>query len=302
MVWGNGKDERMHYTGQTFRPPREVYTPLLEVTVGCSYNQCTYCDMYKDVSFSKAPKEQIIADLKELSPFKEKIDRIFLVNGDPFILSAEELLEIADWIYEYLPYVKTISCYASIVDLKQKTVEELKHLRDAGYNQLYIGIETAHDPTLKRIKKGCTQADEYRELAKLEEAGIDWICMVMTGIAGKEDSFIHAEETAALLNTHQPLSVGPLTTTVQPGTELEAQMLRGEYTPLTEGDILLEEIHLLEHLDLRPRALFFGVHAYNTAPVIGRFSEKEEMLEKLRAVYDQMTEEQRGARLKRSGH
>ncbi|MDD7362621.1 MAG: radical SAM protein [Peptoniphilus sp.] len=292
----------MHYTGQTFRPPREAYSPLLEVTVGCSYNQCTYCAMYKDVSYRRAPKEQILADLRELSRFKDRIDRIFLLNGDPFILDTEDLLEIADWIYEYLPNVETITCYASILDIKGKSVEDLKRLRAAGYNQLYVGIETAHDPTLARIKKGCTQEDEYRELSKLEEANIDWICMVMTGIAGKEDSFAHAEETAALLNKHQPLSVSPLTTSVHEGTELEEEVLRGEYIPLTEGDILLEEIHLLEHLDLKPRALFFGAHSYNTAPIIGRFSEKEEMLEKLRAVYASMTEEQKNARLKRYGY
>lgn len=292
----------MHYTGQTFRPPREAYSPLLEVTVGCSHNECTYCAMYKDVSFRRAPKEQVIADLQELSPYADRLDRIFLLNGDPFILDTEYLLEIADWIYEYLPNIETITCYASIFDIKNKSVEDLKRLRKAGYNQLYIGIETAHDPTLKRIKKGCTQEDEYRELAKLEEAGIDWICMVMSGIAGKEDSFAHAEETAALLNKHQPLSVSPLTTSVHAGTELAAEVARGEFVPLTEGDILLEEIHLLEHLDLNPRALFFGVHAYNTAPVIGRFSEKEEMLRKLRAVYDSMTKEQKNARLQRYGY
>lgn len=292
----------MHYTGQTFRPPREAYSPLLEVTVGCSHNQCTYCSMYKDVSFRPAPKEQILADLQELSQFSDRIDRIFLLNGDPFILDTEYLLTLADWIHDYLPHVETITCYASIFDITRKSVEDLKRLRKAGYDQLYIGIETAHDPTLKRIKKGCTQEDEYRELAKLEEANIDWICMVMTGIAGKEDSFIHAEETAALLNKHQPRSVAPLTTSVHPGTELELEMMRGEYTPLSEGDILLEEIHLLEHLDLDDRVLFFGGHAYNMAPIVGRFSEKEEMLKKLHTVYDNMSEAQRNARLRRTGY
>lgn len=292
----------MHYTGQTFRPPREAYTPLLEVTVGCSYNQCTYCAMYKDVTYRKAPEEQVLADLRELSVYADRIDRIFLENGDPFILSTEELLEIADRIYEYLPNVEIITCYASIVDLKNKTVEDLKRLRKAGYNQLYIGIETAHDPTLKKIKKGCTQADEYRELAKLEEAGIDWICMVMAGIAGQEDSFAHADETAELLNTHQPLSVSPLTTTVHPGTELARMVADGEFQTLTEGEILEEEIRLLEKLDLKPRALFFGIHSYNTAPVIGRFSEKEEMLAKLRGVLEGMSEAERNARFVRTGY
>ena len=292
----------MHYTGQTFRPPREAYTPLLEVTVGCSYNQCTYCAMYKDVTYRKAPEEQVLADLRELSVYADRIDRIFLENGDPFILSTEELLEIADRIYEHLPNVEIITCYASIVDLKNKTVEDLKRLRKAGYNQLYIGIETAHDPTLKKIKKGCTQADEYRELAKLEEAGIDWICMVMAGIAGQEDSFAHADETAKLLNTHQPLSVSPLTTTVHPGTELARMVADGEFQTLTEGEILEEEIRLLEKLDLKPRALFFGIHSYNTAPVIGRFSEKEEMLAKLRGVLEGMSEAERNARIVRTGY
>jgi radical SAM superfamily enzyme YgiQ (UPF0313 family) len=217
----------MHYTGQIYRPPTEAYTPLLEVTAGCSYNRCAFCTMYRDTPFHVSSDEAVIEDLKELSRYAEKIHRLYLLNGDPFVLSAEKLLHIAGLIHTYLPDVETITCYCSIQDLKNKSREDLTALRKAGYNDLYIGIETGWEPALKMIHKGCDSADQYRELHKLKNAGMHYIAILMTGIAGKGNSKAHVEATAALLNETSPIGVGPMSTSVTPGSELEAIRDRG---------------------------------------------------------------------------
>ncbi len=283
----------MHYTGQVYRPPTEASTPLLEVTAGCSYNRCAYCTMYDRTAFSISPEENIISDLEELSVFKDRIGRIYLLNGDPFILPADKLLRIADLIHEYLPNVITITCYASIRDIMNKTPEEMRKLREAGYNEVYIGIETAYQPALEMINKGCSNEDEYRELGKLKAAGMDYIAIIMNGIAGKGKSKEHVEATVKLLNETQPVGVGPMSTSVSPGSELEAMRDRGEYTELTEGEILEEEIALLEGLELDPEAFWFGSHVFNNVSVSGLFKKKEEMLARLRAGLDAMSEEER---------
>lgn len=116
----------MHYTGQVYRPPLEAYTSLLEVTSGCSYNKCAFCTMYHKTPFSLSPMENIIEDLKELAVCNKYAERIYLLNGDPFVLSTNILLDIGKIIKEYLPYVKTITCYASFYNLKNKSVSDLK--------------------------------------------------------------------------------------------------------------------------------------------------------------------------------
>lgn len=283
----------MHYTGQVYRPPTEAYTPLLEVTAGCSYNKCAFCTMYRETAFAVSPEENIIADLKELSPYKDRIRRIYLLNGDPFILPADKLLHIAELIHQYLPLVKTITCYASIRDLKLKTTQQLADLRAAGYNELYIGVETAYPPALATIHKGCTAEDEYEQLNRLKAVGMDYIAIIMTGIAGKGNYKANVEATAALLNETQPIGVGPMSTSVAPGSELEKLRDAGVFTESTEGEILEEEILMLESLHLRDKAFWFGSHVFNNVPVSGTFASKDQMVAKLKAGLAAMSPKER---------
>lgn len=291
----------MHYTGQVYRPPTEAYTPLLEVTAGCSHNSCAFCTMYRDTPFRISPEEDIIADLKELSAYMSHIERLYLLNGDPFVLPAARLLRIAGLVRRYLPAVRTITCYCSIRDLMQKTEEELEALGRAGYGQLYIGIETAWDPALAMINKGCTAADEYAQLERLKKAGIDYFAIVMCGIAGKGRSEENVRETAKLLNEFRPAGVLPMSTSVAPGSRLEELRDAGEYNELTEGEILEEEIALLKALELPPATLFFGLHVFNTVPVSGYFDEKERLLDRLQSALDNMPEEERNS-IRARGH
>lgn len=269
----------MHYDGPIYRPPPEKDTPLLQVTVGCSYNKCAFCTMYRNTQFHMSPESEIIEDLLELSPYRDGIRRIFLLNGDPFVLSAEKLLRISKLVHQYLPKVETLTCYCSIGDLRNKTFEELVMLRKAGYNQLYIGLETGYEPALKFITKGYTIAEAERILGDLLRAGFDYHALLMNGIAGRGNSEVSVAATAKLLNTYKPKMVALLSTAVSAGTPLEEMRDRGEYVELTEREQIQEELMLLRALDLEADCYFFGSHPFNLIPVNGYFSQKQELMD-----------------------
>lgn len=265
----------MHYNGPTYRPPTEAYTPLLQITVGCSYNQCAFCTMYRSAKFRMSPESEIIEDLKEYYPYRDRINRLFLLNGDPFVLSAEKLLRVAELVHQYLPHVETMTCYCSIRDLRNKSFEDLVALRKAGYNQLYIGLETGYEPALKFITKGYTIPEAEHILREILDAGFDYHALLMNGIAGKGNTEASVEATARLLNKFKPKMVALLSTAVSPGTPLETMRDRGEYVELTEREHIEEEIMLLKALNMDDDCFFFASHVFDKIPVSEYFSKKE---------------------------
>ncbi len=281
----------MHYTGEVYRHPMEGYTPLLEVTIGCSHNKCSFCTMYRKTPFKMSPIEHIKEDLAELKASGGKIERIYLVNADPFVLSTDKLVTIGNLIHEYLPEIKTITCYASIKNMTNKSVDDLKKLRALGYNQLHIGLETAYDPALKMMNKGFTNADAYVQLGKLKEAGFEYDALLMLGVAGRNAAIVNTEATIALLSTFQPYMVSIMPTSVTPGSELEAICDRGDYVELTELEMLREEIEFLKALDVDDRCYFFGSHNFNLVPVSGTMGERDQMIAHLENAIKSLSHE-----------
>ncbi len=271
----------MHYTGQVYRHPVEAESPLLEVTAGCSHNKCSFCTMYRETPFKVSSLEHVEEDLKELKSTNFPFKRIFLVNGEPFALSTRKLIAIGELIQKYFPHLETITCYASIKGLKNKSVEDLRALRALKFNELHIGLESAYDPALQQMNKGFTAAEAYENIAKLKEAGIDWDAIIMTGVAGKGKGHIHIEETAKLLNTFPPYMVSLMTTSVADGTPLQKMRDAGEFIECTEQEKIEEEIHLLELLQFDD-AYFFGAHNYNLIPINAPLSDKEAIIEYLK--------------------
>ncbi len=269
----------MHFDGPGFRPPTENFTPLLQVTVGCSYNKCAFCSMYRCTEFRMSPEKEIVEDLKELAAKNDRVNRVFLLNGDPFVLSADKLLRISELIHKYLPNMCTITCYCSFVDLRNKSLEDLIALREAGYNDLYIGIETGYEPALKFISKGYTIPEAEETLARLERAGIRYNALLMGGIAGKGKSKENAEETAKLVNKFKPQIISWISTSVTEGTPLAEMRDRGEYVELTEREQIEEEILFLNALDMDDDCFFFGSHPMNLIPVSEYFFKKQEIIE-----------------------
>ena len=272
----------MHYDGMTFRPPYEARSLLLQVTRGCSHNACTFCSMYRDVSFAISPLEEIVDDLAEAAWAYPYVSRVFLVNGDAFCLPADALLNIAEMIHEALPNVRSIGCYARIPNVTSKTDTELAALAAAGYDNINIGVESGLDDVLAFMNKGFTVEEARLQFARLHAAGLPFNVNIINAAAGPQRIAEHAAANAALVNEAQPtlIFVSPLH--VDPGTPLVGLIERGEFEECTLGQYLEEEIAFLEGLELDD-CVFFGAHVSNPIPVNGLLPrDKDELLTVLR--------------------
>ena len=271
----------MKYTGITYRPPFEADSLLLQVTQGCSHNKCSFCTMYRDVPFRTEGMEQIEKDLREASLFMPHARRVFLVNGDAFVLSARELGAIAETIHAHLPHVDTIAMYASVRNIQGKTDAELEQLRKLGINDLNIGLESGLDPVLSHMNKGYSAAQALRELQRLDRAGMRYGVNIILGAAGAKNYRQNAEATAALLNQTKASLIFTGTVHADPGCPLYDEMQSGAFEESTFEAYLLEEELLIEQLTVEG-CLFFGLHPSNVVPLRGYLCrDKEKMLREI---------------------
>lgn len=259
----------MHYDRYVYRPPSEANSLLLQVTVGCAHNTCTFCSMFKDTKFCVSPMAEIKSDILEAARFSPGTKRVFLLNGDAFVLSADTLLEIASFIHEHLPNVQTISTYASILNIFDKSVDQLKQLRAAGINELYIGLESGHDQVLANICKGYTSAQALAMMQRLDQAGIDYYTIILSGVAGKGLGVENALATAALLNQVDSCGVFPMSLVLMEGTKMYDQKRRGDFVEPSEHERLLEVKTLLENLTVKKPTMFSSQHNTNAVPLGG---------------------------------
>lgn len=272
----------MHYTGQVYRPPLERNTPLLEVTYGCSHNSCAFCTMYDMTSFGVSPLEHVESDIIEISlTYPRPIERIYLLNGDPFVLSTEKLLKISELIHKHIPEVKIITTYASFYNLKNKTKEELKLLKEAGYDQLYFGVETGDAEVLTWLNKGAGIKDYYEGIEKMAYAGIDYYAIVMQGVKGRGKSIENARATAKFLNAYPPIGIFVMSTAIQPGSKLYDMAESGEFVETTNRENIEEQLELLRNLEMPDDTLYSSGHVVNLIKVSRRMRNKASMIEKL---------------------
>lgn len=272
----------MHYTGQVYRPPLEAYTPLLEVTIGCSHNKCAFCTMYHRTQFAISKIEDVESDIIEISQrYPRPIERIYLLNGDPFVLSTEKLIEIADLIHKYIPEVKTITSYASFYNLKNKSKEDLKILKERGYNELWFGVESGDEEVLSWLNKGCNLEEYHEGLKKMEYAGMDYNAIVMQGVKGASKSKENASKTAKFLNTYPPIGIFIMSTDVQYGSLLYEMREDGRFEETTNRENLEEQLELLKSLDVPGDVLYSSGHIVNLVKVSSHMRNKEKMIKKL---------------------
>lgn len=267
----------MKFEGTTYRPPVEADSMLLQVTVGCAHNSCTYCNMYDDVNFRVIKPDQIERDLQEARQVYPRAERIFLVNGDAFVLSANRLKKIAQLIAEYFPECKTISMYASIQNIQSKSDDDLRELKECGIDDLYVGVESGWDRVVSHIKKGHTIEEAKRELNRLNDAGIGHMAGLMLGVAGRGQGLENAKHTAALLNNTKPKLIWAGTLGLFEGTEMSKEAEKGLFVPASEIEILEEEKALISLIDLE-NVPFYGVHPTNTLPVSGMLPEDRQSM------------------------
>lgn len=258
----------MHYDQQTYRPPMEGRTPLLQVATGCSWNQCSFCTMYNRSKFTISPLEEVEADLQELlGHYGPSLNRIFLTGGDPFIIGTDHLLALAALIKKYFPSMETITCYASIRDLSFKSLDELKRLRQAGYDQMYIGLETGYEPALTTLNKGATMAQYREQLTHLQEAGMDYGALIMLGVGGAGTGKEAAQATVDLLNDFPPFTIFIAGLCVSDNSPLGDMRHNGTFKMPTERQMLEEQLLIMKNIKFEN--LFFGAHPYNLIPVAG---------------------------------
>jgi radical SAM superfamily enzyme YgiQ (UPF0313 family) len=268
----------MRYEEPIFRPPSEANSYILQATVGCSWNACTYCDMYRSKRFRIRPLEETLEDIRMAqATFGQRVDKVFVADGDALVMGLEHWRPILDACRDAFPRLRRVSAYATAINLLDKSVEELEQLRELGLGLLYIGPESGDDATLKRIAKGATFDDHVRAAGRAHAAGMKLSAIFLLGAGGIERSEAHAAASAELTGAMDPRFVSLLTLTVIPGTPIAKLQDRGRFTlPTVEG--MLRELRTFI-AEAHPRdAIFRTNHASNYLPLAGRLPRDRERL------------------------
>lgn len=279
----------MHYEGSLFRPPSEAYSLIFQVTLGCSYNRCTFCAMYLDKPFRIRPLEEIRAEIEwaRTQPGAEQVRKVFLADGDALVAKARYLHAICDDLRAAFPNLRRISCYASPQSLHIRTVEEMRELREAGLTLYYLGIESGSDTVLANTKKGVCAQEMIDAARKANEAEIPLSTMILLGLGSREHSEEHARESAKVVNAIQPKFLSTLVITPVPGTPLGEDHAAGKFELLEPLELARELRTFLAGLELTG-TIFRSNHASNYLTLSGTLpKDKERMLERLdRAIAD----------------
>lgn len=239
----------MHFTEPVYRNPYWPTWPLLEVTRGCTHNKCKFCTMYKGVKFGLAPMEQIEADLRELAATVPHARTIQLLSANPLALPYDKMAPILEAVNEHLPEMEHVYTVGRVTDLRNKTVGQLRALRDLGMDEVSLGTESGDGWTLDRVRKGYHAADIIEQCAKLDEAGVRYWVTFLNGAAGRSHTREHAVNSARVFSQVNPMVVGTGGLTLFPGTPLLDEADRGEFDPLSEREMLEEVLLFVENLE-----------------------------------------------------
>lgn len=258
------------------RPPSEAYSLLLQATVGCSHNRCTFCGTYRQKKFKIKSLERIENDLQEAGTYGY-IEKLFLCDGDAMIIPQPRLVEILEMIHRYLPTLKRIGTYANTKSILKKSIEDLKQLRDLGLTIVYLGVETGNVDLLKQIDKGATREQMVEAAKRVKAAGIELSATVILGIGGIDKSIEHAVDTASLLTDMDPDYVGALTLMLVPQTPLYDDYMAGRFVlPDTFG--FIRELYLMIANSSFTDCYFTSNHASNYLPIKARLPRQKEKI------------------------
>ncbi|WP_461521196.1 radical SAM protein [Porticoccus sp.] len=278
-----------NYIEPLFRPPSEARSLILQVTNGCSWNLCTFCEMYTapQKKFSVKPQADIESELQQVANSGYPVRRVFLADGDAMTLSFRRLKEILLVIRQYLPDVQRISSYCLPRNLKNKSVDELAELQQLGLSLMYVGCESGDDLVLEKIAKGETYASSLDALHKIKGAGIKSSVMILNGLGGQQYSEQHAIHSARLMNETQPEFLSTLVVSFPMGEERFQQGFGGDYQPLTQRQLFGEMEMLLDTLELEC-TVFRSDHASNYLILKGTLNrDKEQLLQQVHTAIHQ---------------
>ena len=264
----------MKYEGIIIRPPSEAESLILQITVGCSHNRCTFCPTYKAKRFRVKSFEEIKEDIDEAAQSGWAIERVFLADGDALIIPQPQLMEIMGYLNERLPRLRRVGIYANAKGVLKKTADELRKLKETKLGIVYLGIESGDEVVLERVRKGTTYERLLKAGRMVKAAGIKLSVTVLLGIGGQERSSEHAIATGRLLTEMDPDYVGALSVMVVPGTPLHEEQVQGRFVPLTPFELLEELRAMIAHTDMH--GLFFSNHASNYLPLKVRMPKDKE--------------------------
>ncbi len=266
----------MHYEGNVIRPPSEAHSIILQVTVGCSHNKCTFCGAYKDVQFRIKDEKVVHEDIDFASCYCRRQKRIFLADGDVLILSQRRLVAIFTEIKKKLPWVNRISLYANAKAILSKTKTQLQELKKLGLNRIYMGLESGDNRVLQEIRKGADAEKMIKAAEHIRKVDIFLSVTVLLGIAGIENSLQHARETAHVLAAMAPNQIAALTLMVMKNTPLGGQVGSGEFELPDSAAMLRELRELVSCLDVQRPCQLQANHASNYLAVNCRLPKDKE--------------------------
>ena len=277
----------MNYVGKMWRPPSEAKSLILQTTVGCSHNNCTFCIMYKEKDFYIKSMEEIKQEIEEASQAYPGMRRVFLADGDALKIPTEDLLTIMGWLDEAFPRLTRVTTYASPQSIQEKTVEELRELNQAGLKMAYLGLESGSAKFLKEFDKWVTLEMMVDAGQKLKKAGIKASVTMILGLGGEKLSDEHARETAKVVNRMEPRFLSALTLMVDERAPLYQRIDQGEFRLLNPYQAIQELYTLIKHIDVEEPCIFRSNHASNYIAANGTLpKDKEDMLSDLKDVLD----------------
>jgi radical SAM superfamily enzyme YgiQ (UPF0313 family) len=275
----------MRYEGSIYRPPSEARSLLVQATIGCAHNQCTFCSMFRDKKFRVRPLPEVIEDLEQARKTYRFVDKIFLCDGDALCLKTSTLLAILERIAQLFPECQRVSVYGSPQDVLHKTPEDLRLLRAAGMEMIYIGAESGNPEVLKRICKGATREEIILAVQKIEEAGIMASVTFISGLGGQELWQEHAKDTGSMISEMEPSFVGLLTLMTEPAAPLTTDIREGRFQVLSGEEVLAETLLMLNNVHVVKECVFRSNHASNYLSLKGTLpQDREQMMAQLRAA------------------
>lgn len=277
----------MRYEGAVYRPPSEANSLIIQVTIGCSHNNCTYCSMFKDKKFKIRQLEDVFIDLESARKYYSRVEKIFLADADAMVLKTETLVKILVKIHELFPECKRITSYTTAKDILRKPLEELIKLRELGLSMVYLGVESGSNQVLELVNKGITASEMIEAGKRIKDSGILLSATLISGLGGQKHWRKHALESARVISDMDPNYLGLLTLTVDPGTEMMNQVNNGDIIPLTPHEVMVENAMLIENLELS-NCILRSNHVCNYVPLAGTLNkDKSRLLRELNRIIEE---------------
>ena len=276
----------MRYEGRVFRPPSEAYSLIVQVTVGCSHNKCTFCDMYKEKRFHLRKLEDVLEDFNIARRQYRYIERVFLADGDALIRKTEDLAVILKHIRKIIPECRRVTSYGSPKSILTKSPEDLALLHSLGLEMIYLGLESGNEQELEHINKGVTEEEIVRAGQMVKDDGMKLSVTAISGLGGTEMWKEHAIDTAKAFSRMKPDYIGLLTLMFEGDVPLRRECEEGKFHLLTAPQVAKETLLMLEHIDSEG-SVFRSNHASNYLTLKGTLNrDREAMCEQIRTALE----------------